>query len=271
MAELDRVVEIAGARVLVFKDRESACRAAADRIAAEIDSAVAVRGKAVLGLATGATPIPIYDRLIARHRDGALSFAKVITYNLDEYYPISPNDPNSYRAFMERHLFGRVDIAPNRAHLLDGTVPEAFVAEHAAQFDRWIAADGGLDVQLLGIGRNGHIGFNEPSDLPVAEALALPTRLADLHPVTLADAAKDFGGDESRVPRRALTMGVAPILAARAILVLAFGPSKAGPSALALTGPMTATMPASLLQAAPGKITWMIDEEAARDLPAPSR
>ena len=117
------------------------------------------------------------------------------TYNLDEYYPISPVDPNSYRAYMHRHLFGHVDLAPNRAHVLDGTVPEAFAAEHAAEFDRWIAADGGLDLQLLGIGRNGHIGFNEPSDLPVDEALRLPTRLVDLHPVTRADAAREFGGE----------------------------------------------------------------------------
>ena len=101
---------------------------------------------------------------------------------------------------MHRHLFGHVDLAPNRAHVLDGTVPEAFAAEHAAEFDRWIAADGGLDLQLLGIGRNGHIGFNEPTDLPVDEALALPTRLVDLHPTTLADAASDFGGEARVIP-----------------------------------------------------------------------
>ena len=94
---------------------------------------------------------------------------------------------------MHEHLFRHVDLPPNRAQLLDGTIPESAVAEQAAQFDRWIAADGGLDVQLLGIGRNGHIGFNEPSDLPVAKALGLPTRLVDLHPVTRADATRDFG------------------------------------------------------------------------------
>ena len=148
------------------------------------------RGRAVLGLATGATPVRLYASLVARHRRGELSFADAATYNLDEYYPISPFDPKSYRSYMHRHLFGHVDLAPNRAHLLDGTVPEAFVAEHAAQYDRWIAADGGLDLQLLGIGRNGHIGFNEPTDRPVAETLALPTRLVDLHPITRADAAR---------------------------------------------------------------------------------
>src|SRR5690606_13045665 len=142
---------------------------------------------------------------------GEVSFRDATTYNLDEYYPISPLDPNSYRAYMHTHLFGHVDLAPNRAHLLDGTVPEAFADQHCATFDRWIAADGGLDLQLLGIGRNGHIGFNEPSDIPLAEALALPTRLIELHPVTTADAAGGFGGDPDAVPKRALTMGIAPI------------------------------------------------------------
>ncbi len=105
-------------------------------------------------------------------------------------------------------------------------MPEAFTAQHAAEFDRWIEADGGLDVQLLGIGRNGHIGFNEPSDLDVAAALRLPTRLVELHPVTRADAAREFGGEDQIIPR-ALTMGVAPILAARSIVMLATGAHKA--------------------------------------------
>ena len=133
-----------------------------------------IRGKAVLGLATGATPEPVYARLVESYRSGMLSFRDVTTFNLDEYYPMGPLDPQSYRFYMNRHLFGQVDIAPNRAHVLDGTVPEEFTAEHAQQFDRWIAAEGPLDVQLLGLGRNGHIGFNEPTDLPVEQALACP-------------------------------------------------------------------------------------------------
>jgi len=260
-----RALELAGASVLVFEDAASACRHAADRIAGVIRDAVGLRGKAVLGLATGGTPIPIYDRLVALYQAGELSFADVSTYNLDEYYPIHPSDPNSYRAYMHRHLFGRVDIAPNRAHVLDGTVPDSFADAHAAEFDRWIAADGGLDLQLLGIGRNGHIGFNEPTNLPLETALNLPTRLVDLHPVTVADAAKDFGG-ESRVVPRALTVGVAPILAARSILILALGAGKAEAVTRALTGPMTPSLPASLLQSAPGRVTWMLDAAAARGL-----
>jgi glucosamine-6-phosphate deaminase len=260
-----RVLELAGASVLVFADRSSACRAAADRLADALRSAVATRGRAVLGLATGSTPEPIYARLVGLHREGELSFAKVATYNLDEYYPISPFDPNSYRAYMHRHLFTQVDLPPNRAHLLDGTVPESATAEHSAQYDRWIAADGGLDVQLLGLGRNGHIGFNEPSDLPAEEAMRLPTRLVDLHPITRADAAKDFGG-ESRVIPHALTLGVATILAARSILVVAFGPHKAEPVAQSLRGPITPRVPGSLLQSVPGKVTWILDAAAAQGL-----
>lgn len=265
MPAFARTLDLAGATVVVCADAPAACRAAADRLVRALQTAREARGKAVLGLATGSTPEPIYARLVALHKAGELSFANVSTYNLDEYYPIRPADPNSYRAYMHRNLFAHVDLPPNRAHLLDGTVPEPFTAEHAAQYERWIAADGGLDIQLLGLGRNGHIGFNEPGSLPVEEALALPTRLVDLDPITRADAAKEFG-DESRVIPRALTLGVAPILAARAILVVALGANKADPVARSLTGPMTAQVPGSLLQAVPGKVTWLLDEESARGL-----
>jgi glucosamine-6-phosphate deaminase len=264
---MPRVLEIPDvtASVLVFEDAASACRAAARGIADAIREALETRGKAVLGLATGGTPVPVYGQLVEMHRAGRLSFAGVTTFNLDEYYPIQPLDPNSYRAYMHRHLFEHVDLKPNRAHVLDGTVPEAFAAEHAAAFDRWIAADGGLDLQLLGIGRNGHLAFNEPSYLPLDQALGLPTRVVELHPMTLADAARDFGG-EAAVPRRALTMGLAPILADRALLVLAFGPHKAEAVARALTGPITPRLPASLLRTSTAKVTWLLDEAAARGL-----
>ncbi len=260
-----RSIEIAGSTVRVFPSASLACVAAADFITRTIQEATEARGRAVLGLATGHTPLPVYKRLVALHRAGEVSFRDVSTYNLDEYYPIAPTDLQSYRTYMDRHLFDHLDIPPNRTHLFDGTVPEAFVADYAATFDRWIAAEGGLDLQLLGIGRNGHIGFNEPSDVSVHEALRLPSRLMALHPITLADAAADFG-DEGLVPRRALTIGVAPILAARSILVLAFGPKKAEILAQALRGPMTAEVPASLLQSARARVTWLVDEAAAARL-----
>jgi glucosamine-6-phosphate deaminase len=209
--------------------------------------------------------VPVYERLVGLHRAGGLSFSEVTTFNLDEYYPIQPFDPNSYRRYMHDHLFGQVDLSPNRAHVFDGTVPEDFAAQYAAEFDHWIEHEGGLDLQLLGIGRNGHIGFNEPSGLTVEQALSLPSRLVDLHTVTIADAVKDFG-DESRVIRRALTLGISTILSSRSVLVLALGASKADPVAKALTGPMAAQCPSSLLQSIPGKVTWIIDEPAASKL-----
>jgi len=265
MNQPSRTLEIGGAAVLVFDDAAVACLAAAAAITATVRSAVLARGKAVLGLATGATPEPVYARLVEIHRAGELSFAGVATYNLDEYYPIGPIDSRSYRAYMHRHLFAHVDLPANRAHVLDGTVPESFVAEHAADFDGWIAADGGLDLQLLGVGRNGHIGFNEPSDLPVDRAVALPTRLVELHETTRRDAAREFGG-EHRVPRRALTVGIAPILAARSIVILAFGARKADPVLHALRGEVSLGCPASLLRTVAGKVTWMVDRAAAEGL-----
>jgi glucosamine-6-phosphate deaminase len=262
----DSSFQQAGMLVRVASDARAVCLAAAELIEATIHNSLASRNRAVLGLATGSTPEAVYARLVERHQAGALSFRDVTTYNLDEYYPISPTDPKSYRSYMHRHLFGRVNIAPHRAHVLDGTVPERFVAEHAAEFERWIESDGGLDLQLLGIGRNGHIGFNEPSRLSVAEMLRLPTRLIELHPVTRVDAARDFGSVDAVIPR-ALTMGVAAILRARSIVILATGAAKAEAVAAALTGPMTSEVPASLLQSVAGKVTWILDETAASGLP----
>jgi glucosamine-6-phosphate deaminase len=256
-----------GMKVLVVPDAWQASLIAVEHILKVSQTAQDERGRAVLGLATGSTPETVYAHLVERHRTSFLTFQNITTYNLDEYYPISPLDPKSYRYYMNRHLFSYVDIAPNRAHVLDGTVPEAFAAEHAAQYDRWIEADGGLDLQLLGIGRNGHIGFNEPADMTVEEALKLPARLVELHMITRADAAREFGGVDLVIPR-ALTMGVASILAARSILVLAIGAHKAEAVACALSGPMTAELPASLLQAVADKVTWVLDEPAAQGLAA---
>lgn len=265
MPDPARSLEFHGASALIFDDRSLACRAAADRIASAIREACEARGKAVLGLATGGTPVPVYERLVELHRSDGLSFAGVTSFNLDEYYPMSPLDPQSYRSYMHRHLFSKVDLAPNRAHLPDGTVPESALEVYGKAYDHWIAAEGGLDLQLLGLGRNGHVGFNEPDDLPVDRALNLPTRPVTLHPTTIADAAKDFGG-EGLVPRRALTMGTASILASRSILVLAFGPNKAEAVARSLTGPITAEVPGSLLRKAGDRVTWMLDPEAASGL-----
>lgn len=258
-----RSMHFSGMSVLVFGDAGTASRATAELIRDCVRNSLKARDRAVLGLATGATPQKVYAHLAALCDARELSFRNVVTYNLDEYYPIHPLDPKSYRSYMYRHLFSRVDLPANQAHMLDGTVPQPFAAAHCAEFDRWIDAEGGLDLQLLGIGRNGHIGFNEPCDLAPAEALALPSRLVELHPMTRADAAKEFGGEDRVVPR-ALTMGVAPILAARSILMLATGPHKAEIVTSALNSPMTANLPASLLQSAANRVTWLLDEPAAK-------
>jgi glucosamine-6-phosphate deaminase len=254
-----------GAEVLVFPDALAAAQAAAAWLVEVIERARRSRGHAVLGLPTGSTPKAVYAELVSRHRAGDLSFEDVTTYNLDEYYPVSPLDERSYHVYMHEYLFRHVDLPPHRTHILDGTVPETYVSLHAAEFDRWIDHDGGLDVQLLGIGRNGHIAFNEPSALSIEQAIALPTRLVDLHPMTAADAAKELGGMDRVIPR-ALTMGLAPILAARSIVVLATGAHKASITALALRGPMTAKNPASLLRTAGDRVTWLLDEAAAKGL-----
>jgi glucosamine-6-phosphate deaminase len=254
-----------GAEVLVFPDAQTAASAAAAWLAEVIERARRERGHAVLGLPTGSTPKAVYVELINRHAAGSLSFEDVTTFNLDEYYPISPFDPRSYRFYMHEHLFKHVDLIPHCAHLFDGTIPESFASSHAAEYDQWIDEAGGLDVQLLGIGRNGHIAFNEPSDMSVEEALALPSRLVDLHEVTRADAAREFGGPDRVIPR-ALTMGLAPILAARSIVVLVTGAHKAEITAAALRAAITTQNPASLLRTAGKRVTWLLDEPAAAGL-----
>lgn len=266
LAVPSRRLETPAGEVLIFSNAEQASAIAAARVAAIIRLLTSTNGKAVVGLPTGGTPVEFYKGLVAKHRAGELSFRDVTTYNLDEYYPISPCDPQSYRSYMHRHLFANLDIAPNHAHVLDGSVPEPFVAEHCRMYEHWIEADGGLDLQVLGIGRNGHIGFNEPSDVSSDEARATRTRLVSLHPVTRADAALDFGGEERNVPPHALTMGIGTILAARSIVVLAFGSNKAQALAGALSGSVSATLPASLLQTVGGRVTWFVDESAAADL-----
>ena len=254
---------ISGVKVEIFGDAEAACAAAAEKIEAAIQRGVETRGKAVLGLATGASPIRAYEKLVEKHRASRLSFQNVTTYNLDEYYPIDPSDPRSYRAFMYRHLFSRVDIAANQAHVFDGSVPERALESHAREFDDWIKADGGLDAQLLGLGRNAHIGFNEPCDLPIETAIRLPSRPVELRAETRTLYAEEFGGIEN-VPTRALTLGIAPILASREIILLAFGANKAEPVAKSLLGPVDANVPGSLLRTVAEKVVWVLDRDAAR-------
>ena len=200
---------------------------------------------AVLGLATGSTPVPFYRELIRLHREEGLSFADVITFNLDEYYGLNRQHRESYFRFMQEQLFAHIDLKPENIHLPDGTVPLDEVFAHCAAYEDAIRDAGGIDLQILGIGRTGHIGFNEPGSSRTSL-----TRLIPLDRVTRLDAAADFLGEEN-VPRFAITMGVGTILQARRLAMMAWGSNKAEIAARAIEGPETEAVSASFLQSHP--------------------
>ncbi len=212
----------------------------------------------VLGLPTGRTPIPLYRELVRLHEQGRADFSRATTFNLDEFAGLSPRDPRSYHAFMRRHLFDGVNLAPARIEFLNGGARD--MRREARRYERRIAAVGGLDLVLLGIGGNGHLGFNEP-----AARLVSRTHLSTLRPATRRANAWLFDGDVRRVPRRALSMGIGTILSARGVVLLATGRTKAAIVRRALTGPVTTRVPASLLQLHPNVVV-VLDREAGRGL-----
>ena len=216
--------------------------AIASEIAALIRDRQAAGVSCVLGLATGSTPTGVYDELVRLHRDEGLSFENVATFNLDEYFPMHPEALQSYRRFMQEHLFDHVDIDPSQTHVPDGLVAEENVEAWCVAWEAAIESAGGIDLQLLGIGRTGHVGFNEPGSSPDSA-----TRLITLDRVTRADAASDFFG-EAQVPRRAITMGVGTILEAKAIRLIAFGEKKAHVVRQAVEGEVDSAVAASHLQ-----------------------
>jgi glucosamine-6-phosphate deaminase len=211
----------------------------------------------VLGLATGSTPLGLYRELVERHRAGRISFRSATTFNLDEYVGLNGDHPMSYRAYMREHLFSSIDVPPTRTHLPDGLATD--IAAHCEAYEYDIRSAGGIDLQLLGIGSDGHIGFNEPSS-----SLSSRTRLKTLTPRTIADNARFFGS-EDQVPRHVITMGVGTIMEARHIVVMATGAGKASAVAAMVEGPITATVPASILQMHP-KCALIIDEAAGGQL-----
>ncbi len=245
--------------IAVFAGSQDASRAVAGEIAALIRSRAREGRACVLGLATGSTPVSLYAELVRLHREEKLSFANVTTFNLDEYYPLPPDQPQSYRRFMNTHLFDRVDIDPARTHLPSGTVPKPEVDAHCAAYEEAIRAAGGIDLQILGIGRTGHIGFNEPGS--PRHSL---TRLVTLDPLTRRDAAADFGGDAA-TPRHALTMGVRSILNARRVILLAWGQHKADIVRLAIEGEVSSHVTASFLQEHASAL-YVLDAAAAGSL-----
>ena len=228
--------------VTVYDQPLDASRAVAREIADLVQSRAAAGKQTVLGLATGSTPVGVYDELIRLHREEGVSFKTVVTFNLDEYWPMQPDALQSYHRFMREHLFDHLDIPAAAIHLPDGTLPRDKVAAACVRYEEQIREAGGIDLQILGIGRTGHIGFNEPGS-----ALDSRTRLITLDSVTRVDAASDFFG-EWNVPRQAITMGVGSILDAHRVVLLAFGEHKAPIVQKAVEQPPCSHVSASALQ-----------------------
>ncbi len=244
--------------VAVFEDSKAASVAVARRIA-EIMRAKAAEGKnAVLGLATGHTPVAVYAELIRLHKEEGLDFSNVVTFNLDEYWPIAPSVMQSYWAWMHEHLFNHVNVKPENIHIPPGEVKEAEIAKLCRQYEHNITKAGGIDLQILGIGLSGHIGFNEPGS-----ARDSRTRRIVLDRVTRKAAASDFFGEEN-VPSMAITMGVGTILDAREICLLAFGEHKASIVQRSVEGEINATIAATYLQKHPNAKFYLDDAAAAR-------
>jgi glucosamine-6-phosphate deaminase len=246
-------------RTRIFPNSDDAVRVVAESLARLIRERSHKQRNLVLGLATGSTPVKLYRELIRMHREEGLSFQNVITFNLDEYYGLPSDHPESYRHFMEIQLFKHIDIPWGNIHVPDGLIPRPDVYNYCQEYEKKILESGGLDIQILGIGRTGHIGFNEPGS-----GLDSRTRLVSLDRLTRRDAARDFRG-EANVPANAITMGVGTILKARELALLAWGESKAAILRAAIEGPQTDTIPASFLQRHPNCCCY-IDEAAASEL-----
>ncbi len=232
-------------------------------VAREIAHLIKIKAAAgqtcVLGLATGSTPIGVYQELVRMHREDGLSFKNVVTFNLDEYYPILPDALQSYVRFMKEHLFDSIDIAPENIHIPDGTVAKGDIAAFCKAYEEKIHAFGGLDLQILGVGRTGHIGFNEPGS-----GIHSRTRLITLDHITITDAASDFFGEES-VPRKAVTMGVGTIMEAKRIILMAWGEGKALVIRETIEGAVSDLTPATYLQNHPNAMI-VLDAASSAEL-----
>ena len=240
-------------RIYREKDYNAMSRRAAAVIAAQIVS----KPDCVLGLATGSSPVGTYQQLVKWYEQGDLSFREVRSVNLDEYYGLAPDHDQSYRYFMQTNLFDHVDIVPENTNVPDGLAKDP--AEEGGRYERVVADLGYADLQLLGMGRNGHIGFNEPCD-----HFPLATHLVDLAPSTIEANARFFASPDD-VPRQALSMGIGTIMRARKILVVVSGADKADAVRKAVRGPVTPEVPASILQLHPD-VTLVGDEAALSGL-----
>jgi glucosamine-6-phosphate deaminase len=243
----------------IYDTAAEACNATAAEIAALIKHKQRNGQTTVLGLATGSTPKKVYEALIRMHQQDELSFKNVVTFNLDEYYSLQPDAIQSYWHFMEENLFKHVDIKKENCFVPHGGIPQEMVKMHCQDYEKRIEEFGGIDFQLLGIGRNGHIGFNEPGS-----HVSSVTRLITLDHLTRFDAAYEFGS-LTNVPRKAITMGIGTILKAKRIVLLAWGERKANIIQQAVEGPVTEFVPASYLQGH-HNVAFILDESAAAAL-----
>ncbi|WP_109434503.1 MULTISPECIES: glucosamine-6-phosphate deaminase [Aquimarina] len=243
----------------IFPDSSIASKLVANEIAALIKQKQKEGNTCVLGLATGSSPIKVYEELVSLHRSGELSFSNVVTFNLDEYYPMDTEHQQSYYHFMHQHLFDHVDINPENVNIPDGTIPVEEMDQYCIDYEMKIKQYGGLDFQLLGIGRTGHIGFNEPGSHPNSG-----TRIITLDHVTRTDASSDFNGLE-HVPKKAVTMGISTIMKSRRVLLLAWGHKKATVVQQTIEGEVSSNIPASFLQQHKNT-TIILDSEAASEL-----
>ena len=249
---------------VAFPDSAQASRHVALLIEKLIRDNNAANRPTVLGLATGSTPVGVYRELIRLHKDAGLDFSRVVTFNLDEYYPMAPDDPHSYQRWMQEIFFAHVNIPAENIHIPDGRLNPEAIEDYCQSYEKAIRKAGGIELQILGIGRTGHIGFNEPGSVRHSR-----TRLTTLDPVTRADAGGSFFGEEN-VPQQALTMGLGTILEAKRIVLLAFGDHKAPIVQKAAENDPTDAVPASFLQIH-ADTTLILDEPAASQLSAKRR
>ncbi len=245
--------------VTVYPNQQEAAKQVAKRIADLIRNKQEANKPAVLGLATGVTPIKVYQELVRMYKEEGLSFKNVITFNLDEYYPMKPDAVQSYVTFMNENLFDHIDIEKANVHIPDGTLDIDAIQAFCMNYEEQIEALGGLDLQILGIGRTGHIGFNEPGSAPNSG-----TRLVTLDDLTRSDAARDFGGKEN-VPTKAITMGIGTIFKAREIILMAWSAKKAPIIKKAVEGEISGDVPATYLQLS-DNVEFVLDEAAASEL-----
>lgn len=245
--------------VTIYSNPAEASVKVAYRIAELIRNKQKRGEKAILGLATGVTPVAVYAELVRLHREEQLSFSNVITFNLDEYYQMRPTAPQSYVAFMNENLFNHIDIDKKNIHIPDGTLKLEDIPAFCLAYEQKITTLGGLDLQLLGIGRTGHIGFNEPGSAPNSG-----TRLVTLDDLTRSDASRDFGSKE-KVPGKAITMGIGTIFKAKEIILMAWSQKKAPIIKKAVEGEISGDVPATYLQLS-DNVEFVLDEAAASDL-----